>query len=1423
MTTTEHTVKRPPDQAGSFATFGVSPQAKGSGARSYPHRLAPALICATALCALVGIAPSVASAGPARLFAGTFGGATSVPANPYPLVEPGHVAVDQATGDVYVSEHVEAVNRVEKFDSSGHLILMFGKGVNKTKVNEAGSTAAEQNVCTIASGDECQQGVARTNANGKLTPLEDPAYIAVDNSTGPSQGDVYVATDNDQTAGLVDKFDSSGDLIESWASAGQLDGSAVTGPVVGPFRLLGGIAVDSSGDLWVSESAQEQSHPQVFEFAQDAKFITGWTVPGASSGELAIDPLGDLYFRSPEGSVSEFASSGKEIGAVAPSKAEDEELTGFARGDSAGITGLALDSSTGDLYLDGVEGKGEVGVVKRYEPSSCHPVITEEIPQPGCESAESFGAGLISEPRGIAIDGASPTKPVYVAEVEHGERGQRVAVFSLQTVPGVTTTKPAGPTATSATLTGTVNPSGVELNEGLEGCRFEYVEAAQYEPSAANPYAQGQTVACDKSAVEIGKGTEPVEVTAAISGLQAGHTYHYRLVASNANDENASVHQPSFGNDLAFGPPLIESASALSVTATSATLQVQVDPEDLDTHVRIEYGVQAGVYTQSTAQVDAGAAGSSQTVSLQLQGLTPATSYHYRAVAENVLAAGAEVVLGNDHVFTTQATGPFALLDGRGWELVSPPDKFGAKLEPIGDGLIQASASGNAIAYVANSPTEPLPPGNANSQVGVLAARGSATWTSQDIPTPHGSTVGVSVGVGSELKSFSTDLARAVVQPFGAFTPSLSAEASEQTPFLRTNYLGSDPTSFCISSCFRPLVTGAAGFANVPSGTKFGTSASGPNESGVTSCPPIAECGPLVLGADPNADHVVLSSLAPLVEGAPAHSLYEWFGGGLSLISILPAAAGEGPAPTGPQIGLQFGDLQDTRNAISSDGSRIVWSEKGGKNHLYLRDLAKEETLQLDLVKGGGGKGLVDPHFLAASADDSRIFFDDEQLLTAGAGTKAEKDKFDIYECEVHENEEGELECKLNDLTPETAGKRAEALGMPGASEDGSYVYFIARGNLTGSAENEHGETAQGSEPNLYVRDDGVTSFVAVLSDTDEPDWAENGGSGDEGGMNLGGLTARVSSDGSWLAFMSQRSLTGYDNRDAVSGQPDEEVFLYHAAAAAGEAGKLICASCDPSGVRPHGVPYHQLEYGAGGLAFGRIPGFANSQLIAANVPAWSGPEEFGGVHQPRYLIDEGRLFFDSSDALVSHDSNGTGDVYEYEPPGVGSCATGVSSFAASSGGCLNLISSGTSKEESAFLDASESGDDVFFLTAAQLSKRDTDTSYDVYDARVGGGEVEPVKPVECQGDACQGFVEAPNDATPGSLIFSGPGNLKPLAQTPPKKTAAQLQAEKLTKTLKACKKDKSKRKRATCEKQARQKYGTSKAKKATSKRRAKS
>ena len=156
--------------------------------------------------------------------------------------------------------------------------------------------------------------------------------------------------------------------------------------------------------------------------------------------------------------------------------------------------------------------------------------------------------------------------------------------------------------------------------------------------------------------------------------------------------------------------------------------------------------------------------------------------------------------------------------------------------------------------------------------------------------------------------------------------------------------------------------------------------------------------------------------------------------------------------------------------------------------------------------------------------------------------------------------------------------------------------------------------------------------------------------------------------------------------------------------------------------------------------------------------------------------------------------------------------------------GCVGLISSGTSSEESAFLDASESGEDVFFLTAEKLVPQDVDSAFDVYDAHVCGAEgvactAAAVSSPPCTtADSCRA-APAPQPAifgAPPSATFSGASNLAPVMATPKAKSLTR--AQKLSKALKACKK-KSKSRRKSCEAQARTKYGLTHKAKKTSRR----
>jgi hypothetical protein len=361
----------------------------------------------------------------------------------------------------------------------------------------------------------------------------------------------------------------------------------------------------------------------------------------------------------------------------------------------------------------------------------------------------------------------------------------------------------------------------------------------------------------------------------------------------------------------------------------------------------------------------------------------------------------------------------------------------------------------------------------------------------------------------------------------------------------------------------------------------------------------------------------------------------------------------------------------------------------------------------------------------------------------------------------------GEPPVEEADLT-EGKGGFVEVIGQ---SEDLSHVYFVDTAALN-EVPNAEGATAQDGADNLYAWHGGEAVYIATLLRHDAVE-----------------RTAEASPDGSWLAFHSEARLTGFDNTGLCGNghEPCEEVYVYDAAT-----GRLTCPSCSPSNAAPQGLSY---------LPFLRGEGMSP---------------------QPHYISDSGRMFFDTHNSLSSLDTNeGVEDVYEYEPGGVGSCTR--------EGGCVSLISAGTGGDDSNFLAMDPSGSNVFFTTRDQLTAGDRDQELDVYDARVGGGiaSESETEPEECRGEACQGAPVAPlGESTPGSLAFSGVGNLilsVPASPVVVKSRAKTLtRAQKLTVALKACKK-KPKRARASCEKSARKRFGsTASAKKAANRKKGK-
>jgi hypothetical protein len=365
--------------------------------------------------------------------------------------------------------------------------------------------------------------------------------------------------------------------------------------------------------------------------------------------------------------------------------------------------------------------------------------------------------------------------------------------------------------------------------------------------------------------------------------------------------------------------------------------------------------------------------------------------------------------------------------------------------------------------------------------------------------------------------------------------------------------------------------------------------------------------------------------------------------------------------------------------------------------------------------------GGVDDAFWGATPSGSKVLFSEGSFDPNAPGNAA------LYTFDVESR-----------TTTQVA---AGVMGVLGASDDLSRMYYVSSENLTPGQLNKAGEAseeAQAGEPNLYLDEEGTVTFIGTLLDGPGGDLLGQNGSYGVGTIRQSTDATRVTPDGGHIVFEARAPLTGFDNGELDSGDPMVEVFAYEAG------GALDCVSCDPRGVRSNGR---------------ELPRVA-SESAPTGIPAaaWI-PGRIYPLHAPRVLADKGgRVFFNSFTPLVSHDQNGAADVYEWEAPGEGSCDEDVAAFHEQNGGCLYLISSGESPTDSEFWEASADGRDVFFNTASSLLPQDPGL-IDVYDARVEGGFPQSVAAAECEGEACQSPPAPPAYPVPSSSAYAGPGD----------------------------------------------------------------
>ena len=178
-----------------------------------------------------------------------------------------------------------------------------------------------------------------------------------------------------------------------------------------------------------------------------------------------------------------------------------------------------------------------------------------------------------------------------------------------------------------------VGPTTATLSSSVDPNRWATVYAFEYGPTAA----YGSSTVLED--VLDGKGTSPVPVSADLSGLQPGTTYHFRIVAINLVGTTHGIDQ-TFQTP---GAPLIDSAGVDSTSQAGAQLTGLVTPKSSPTTAHFEYGTTPGLGSR-TPETAVGSDESAHAVNASLSGLSPDTTYHFRLVATNEVGSTASAI-----------------------------------------------------------------------------------------------------------------------------------------------------------------------------------------------------------------------------------------------------------------------------------------------------------------------------------------------------------------------------------------------------------------------------------------------------------------------------------------------------------------------------------------------------------------------------------------------------------------------------------------------------------------------------------------------------------------------------------------------------------------------------------------------------------
>jgi hypothetical protein len=722
------------------------------------------------------------------------------------------------------------------------------------------------------------------------------------------------------------------------------------------------------------------------------------------------------------------------------------------------------------------------------------------------------------------------------------------------------------------------------------------------------------------------------------------------------------------------------------VTETSAKLAARIDPSGSPTTYHFDYGP-TPEYGQSTAGSDLGEESGVQPAVAQLSGLEPDVTYHYRVVATNSwgVTKTSDSTFGffppscpNEHV--RQQTNASYLPDCRAFELVSPANAGSVTLMPGASiiGLPKAEFLYYRAPDASGLATSPSRFGFFGTFGSIIGLHPTNTLLDRYVATrTNGGWVTTYPGLSGDENLF-------VMNPECSVTMEECIDGPG--PVGQNGVEVKHSVRYLWDVAGKRLETLPTNFAVVPGADEF------------------------IGDSKPSSDysHYIFSSRnIAFVPGGLVTAPGSVYDNDISDGSVTLVSRTVSGAPI-PQDGGGSSEFIRVL-AVSKTGSHVLMSTIGpaGTQNLYLR---VNDSITYELGAG---------NFVGMTEDGSKVAFTSPlQLSPADHDSSVDMYEWNEADGTITDLSQGNGNGDTDECTSTFAGacdvtplvtERSD-LDDQIAAKSGD-VYFYSPEQL------DPGNPGVKNERNLYVYHRGSVHYVTTLDPSTAVD------------------RIQISADGDHMAFLSRTQATAYVNVSPDNGnrydsqqlRAWEEMYTFDL-----ETGKLLCASCIPTGAPPT----------IASAEVGRFISGTTKDVLASQ----SGP----------FMADDGRVAFTTADALVPSDTNGKMDVYEF------------------TGNRPQLISSGTGNRDTqsasliyptvhAGLEAfSRDGTDLYFSTFETFVPEDLNGPFlKFYDARTNGGF--PVPPTdlpctaadECHGDSTSapGF---PSFATGADLAGSG-------------------------------------------------------------------